>query len=151
MISRSRPSRQVHLAWDLQVQRPARVSASWGLSRKTQPLPQVVTSRQYRRGGYDLDIAVEVPSKVDSMAAKAVAIVGGGSKVGMVAERTEVERRTVDEPRKGEFDPGQDYIRPALDLRELDLGQPKATEGSQRRSATLSEAELKDMVVGAVP
>ena len=93
---------------------------------------QVETSRQYRRRGFDLDIAVEVLSKVDNMVAKVAVIADVGSKVGMVVERDEVEGRRVDEPCKGGFDPGQDYPRPAVDLRELDLGQPIAMEGSQR-------------------
>jgi len=114
-------------------------------------LLQVVTSQQYRRRGFGLDIAAEALSKVDSMAAKAAVIAGGGSKVGMVVERNELEGRRVDEPCKGEIDPGQDYLRPAVGLRELDLGQPIAMGGSQRRSARLSEAKLKDMVLGAVP
>lgn len=125
-----------HLALESQVQRTKQVSASWGLWRKIQPLLQVETSRQYRRRGFDLDVAVEVLSKVDNMVAKVAVIADVGSKVGMVVERDEVERRRVDEPCKGGFDPGQDYRRPAVDLQESDLGQPIAMEGSQRWLAT---------------
>jgi hypothetical protein len=127
------------------------VSASLGLSRKTQPLLQVVTSWQYRRRGFDLCIAAEALSKVDSMAAKAAVIADVGNKVEMVVGRNQLEGCRVDEPCKGEIDPGQDYLRPAVGLHELDLGQPIAKEGSQRRLATLPEAVLKDMVAGAVP
>jgi hypothetical protein len=126
------------------------VSASWGLWRRTQPLLQVLTSRQYRRRGFDLEVVAEVLSKVDSMAAKA-GVIAVDNKVEKVVERNALEGRRVDEPCKGEFDPGQDYLRPAVGLHELDLGQPIAMEGSQRRLATLPGAELKDMVVTAVP
>jgi hypothetical protein len=107
--------------------------------------------RQYRRRGFDLEIVAEVLSNVDSMAAKAGVIADVGNTVEKVVERNALEGRRVDEPCKGEFDPGQDYLRPAVGLHELDLGQPIAMEGSQRRLATLPEAELEDMVVTAVP
>jgi hypothetical protein len=82
------------------------VFASWGLSRRTQPLLQVETSRQYLRRGFGLDMVVEVLSKVDSMAAKAGVIADVGNKVEKVVERNALEGRRVDEPCKGEFDPG---------------------------------------------
>jgi hypothetical protein len=74
-----------------------------------------------------------------------------GSKVERVGERYELEGRREDAPCKGGVDPGRHYSPPAGDLLGLELDRPIAMEGSQRLLATLPEAELKDMVVGAVP
>jgi hypothetical protein len=113
------------------------VFASWGLSRRTQPLLQVLTSRQYRRRGFDLEVVAEVLSKVDSMAAKVVVIADVGSKVERVGERYELAGRRVHEPCKGMFDLGRHYPPRAVDLLELELDRPIAMEGSQRLLATI--------------
>lgn len=126
------------------------MSASWGLSRRTQPLLQVVTSRQYCRRGFGLDVVVEVLSKVDNMAAKAGVIADVDSKVVTVGGRYELAGRRVDEPCKGVSDLGRHYPPRAVDLLELELDRPIAMEGSQRLLATLPEAGLEDIAVRAV-
>jgi hypothetical protein len=93
---------------------------------------------------------VEVLPKVYSMAAKAAMIADVGSKVEKVGERDESERRKLDVPRKGAFDPGSHSLQPAVDLPELGLDRPIAMGVSQRLLATLQEAELENMVVRKV-
>ena len=153
MFPRSQFPEAVHLASKLQgPARPDQVSASWVLSQETQPLIRMGTPPQYRRRGSDLDIAVVVLSKVDSMAAKAAMTGDVGSTAGRVGERNELEGRKEVEPCTGALNHGRHDQRPAVDLLDLDLevDRPIAKEGDQRLLAPVQRARLRNWAVKAV-
>ena len=152
MFPRSQSPEAVHLASKSQGPRPDQVSASWVLSQETQPLIRMGTLPQYRRRGSDLDIAVVVLSKVDSMAAKAAMTGDVGSTAERVGERNELEGCKEVEPCTGALNHGRHNQRPAVDLLDLDLevDPPIAKEGDQRLLAPVQRARLKNWAVKAV-